>query len=70
MNSETSTSTGPQKIVEDRRVTVDVRLLVGGEEVIVETPWAVSTMPVEKLINLILVYGSLRWKAHPGDNGK
>lgn len=61
MNSDATT--GAQVIVEDRRVTVDVRLLVGGEEVIVETPWAVSTMPVEKLINLILVYGSLRWKS-------
>lgn len=46
----------------DQRTTIDVKLLVNGNEIIVETPWAVSIMPTDKVINMIMAYGSLQWK--------
>lgn len=50
-----------KSIVEERK-TIDLALIVDGDNVRVETAWAVSVMPTEKLINMVLAYGSLHWK--------
>ena len=51
----------PQQVVEERK-TIDITLVIDGENVRVETPWAVSVMPTEKVVNMVMAYGSLSWK--------
>jgi len=50
------------KPIVNEAVTISMRLLFDGQNVIVETPWARSIMPAEKLVNMVLAYGSLCWK--------
>jgi len=43
-------------------VTIDVKFIIDGMNIVVETPWATSVMPTEKAVNMVLAYGSLHWK--------
>ena len=47
------------KPIVNEAVTISMRLLFDGQNVIVETPWARSIMLAEKLFNIVLPYCSL-----------